>query len=586
MLPAASPAGEGAVAMKHRHPICALFFAPNLFAGAASEDVGGLTGVRRSLFAQAAGHGVAEGAEHAAHGVAAVGEKAAHGVTEGAEGAAHHVAAAGVEGAHGAHTGAGGEGGHALAEGHGGGHGEEHEAIAKVDVILLFGGGIIFFSLLYYMTSDRFCNKCVPGTTAYTWKWISLVLSLFLASILWMNYDFTVNQAVAEDVNADGTHETQVTIIRVVLALIYTAVLLAIYIAVVSMLHCCGAGWIGVIEAFLSVWAHTVGFAQLHVVSDWQNLVAEKLDAPVWLSAGVVWLVCIAALLAAFFIINTILMRCCVTPYFSEDDEDSPKKLHGQLREFAAESNALALAWTFLRIIIAMSASELPKFMTTDIKPKTTAQKWTMFAVAVVSTLITAGTHGVLQFHKCKGQSFLRALRKFVMSFTNFLAAFAWLEVIRYFVYGALASGAAGVSNMSSESLFLHIFMAFFVTYIGLALVPILACCSCASEGIGDITFVLAILAAFSWYICLDIVLIKSTKDGMVGVEAYENPFFYTDVFLLCLLFPMYVFAIYPTAKSLSLKDIRRLEEDSFEQEEEEYDDLPEDDEEEYGISG
>jgi len=141
-------------------------------------------------------------------------------------------------------------------------------------VILLFGGGIIFFSMLYYMTSDRFCDKCFPGTAAYTWKWISLVVSLFLAAILWFNFSLTISQALAEDLKEHGSSDVRVTIAYLVLALIFTAFLLVIYIAAVSLIHCCEHCWIGVIEAFLSIWAHTVGFAQLHVVSDCQDVVA------------------------------------------------------------------------------------------------------------------------------------------------------------------------------------------------------------------------------------------------------------------------------------------------------------------------
>lgn len=349
--------------------------------------------------------------------------------------------------------------------------------------------------------------------------------------------------------------------------------------------------------AFLSVWAHVVGFSLLNVVAHLQDLFvafAEDQLLMGWI-AGAVWLVCAAIFPSSLRLLYLTLYHTYAEQYF--DDIQDVRRQHEELeelrekfREFIGESCALAFSWTFMRLMIAFFLGEMPDVFQVTHRSKTSHERLILCMLALIFTTAAGVTSLVNELvtwfftaAKKHEKHAVKFLKVFVKNFFNMLAAWTWLQFFRWCAYEE--AGAHGHANLT-----LHICLAFGITLVSLAIVPIVTALAnkMCKRLLADIILISAVLSAFSWELAIDILFEVVAADASSlpvpwdSILSWKAPVSHTPLFsavvvilLLAVLLPLYMVGIYPLTNEKSFKHALQdgdleLEDDELEFEESE----------------
>jgi len=387
-------------------------------------------------------------------------------------------------------------------------------------------------------------------------------------------------------------------------ALLFTLIFIGVFIFYLVCGLRCKERVVEHIGGFLSVWSHCVGFALLNVIAHLQDMFVGYVGSRELLfwNLSAVWLVSVAIIPLLMRFLHISLLYSHGIHYFDEEESSTKRQeeieeLHEQLREFTGEGCALAFSWSFMRVMIALILGQVPNVFQATHDPKTFFQKQTLVLLASIFTL-GAGVWAMLDKivkHKVRptttlGKNVLAFSRVFLVNFFNMLAAWTWLQAIRWIFYEV--DLGEEVTQPNHENLTLHITIAFTITFISLAIVPCITNLARGTIGLlADFVLITAILSAFSWEISLDILVEVLNKDAsglpvpwntLLAPQFLGSPVFSLVMFsvMLAVLLPLYIFGIYPLTKAKTFAHALKHRDDAELSEEIEEESEPESDEE------
>lgn len=450
-----------------------------------------------------------------------------------------------------------------------------------------------------------FCgnSKRVRG---FTWGWIRTCASIFIGVIAWAPFGLYIFQT-KERMQKDPLHtEAAIRWTGLGLSLVAFSLEFVIYILSVVVFTVKCLGCFETFLGFFAVWSHVLGFSSIHVIAYVQDVSVELLvpgglkpchtmyrsnsshhtvddviqckeeyivEHPEyrWMLTGVTfltWCACAAVLGALFFTCHYALMRWWVVPRARDSPHldhskhhrtEKMNKLVEHLRELPGEALALGTAFTLMRVDIGLITSELPEIMQTTSNEKSVKDKVCIIGCAIFMTILAMAYNACKEpcFHRHKGMlcRCLTVVREYVQQFLTFGAAFTWLYAIRWLAYDA---NLIGVQN-PKHSLFMHILIAFGISFLGLfSLVftrGLEMAGGCFCDFVVEWIIILAILAALSWEVSLDLMVeqlasghLKPPWNGVTNTAAY---FFLLIIFLVLL--PVFLFCIYPESMNIEL---------------------------------
>jgi len=446
------------------------------------------------------------------------------------------------------------EASHGSSHGSAGGHGHSAgHALAREEFedVALFVGGLMFFAFLYLMTSRKFVKR---HTHAKTWEWVSTTLSIFIAVCVWASYNFLVLLWEKEEMTKAGDSATTIAFNLSIYALFAVLIFMTIYLIAVTCLPRFLTSYVPETIAFITVWAHVVGFATMNHIAYTQDyfvaLFADS-DSPaswVFCIAVLVWLAYMVLVNVSLHIVLRVILANCVTPDSIVGEELEEKEgdhihehspyevVHHHLEEFSVEVGGLALSYTMLRAICGGITGTLPEVFQVTGNELTTSEIGTLSALAILFAIL-AGIMLALE-EDCTGK---HHGFEYSSTFMTFLTAFTSLQAIRWSTYTR--------DPARQHSLYHHIAISLVCSYIGLSLnlVWYEGCSHKLMNFMLEVAKILGILAAFTWELSLDIMLEQANLLNM-GDNVFSN---YIDagfiLVLLVFLTPLFIFGVYPT---------------------------------------
>jgi len=451
---------------------------------------------------------------------------------------------------------------HGSAGGHGHSEGHHTLALEEFEDVALFAGGLMFFAFLYLMTSRKFVKR---HTHAKTWEWVSTTLSIFIAVCVWASYNFLVLLQEKADMKKAGDSATTIAFNLSIYALFAVLIFMTIYLIAVSCLPHFLTSYVPETIAFVTVWAHVVGFAMMNHIAYTQDYFVSLFsdsDSPgswVFCIAVLVWLAYVVLVNVSLHIVLRVILASCVTHDSIVGDELEEKEgdhiheqspyevVHHHLEEFSVEVGGLALSYTMLRAICGGITGTLPEVFQVTGNEMTSFQIGLLSAFAILFAILAAIMLALEEDCTGKHHGF-----EFSSTFMTFLTAFTFLQAIRWSSYTKDPS--------TQHSLYHHIVVSLVCSYIGLTfnLIWYEGCSHKLMNFVLEVSKIFGILAAFSWELSLDIMLEQANLLSM-GDSLFAN---YVDagfiLVLLAFLTPLFIFGVYPTTH-VCKKENRRL---------------------------
>lgn len=405
-----------------------------------------------------------------------------------------------------------------------------------------------------------------------TWEWIATTLSIFIAVCVWAGFNFAILLDRRAAMREAGNSEKTIALNLAIYALFAVLLHMAVYLSVVSALPRCLAEYIPNALAFVTVWAHVIGFALMnHIayIQDYFVALFTEEDSPSYLIFGIsslVWIGYFPLTYISLHIVNKVILSCCITEdrVIGQDlvEKDSSGYIHSEspyhlvkahLEEFSVEAGGLALSYTLMRGVCGAITGTLPDVFQVVGTEKSYVQIGALTSFGVVCALIAAIMHALEK--TCTGKH--HGL-EYSMTFLTFLTAFTFLQALRWSTYTNDPS--------TQHSLYDHISFGFLSSYLGLAfnLIWYQGCSHKLTNFMLEIAKIFAILAAFTWELSLDIMLEQANLLNMGSTfnHLLDSAFIFV---LTIFLAPVFIIGVYPTTH-ICRKEKEEITHDSTEQ--------------------